>query len=46
MGKPLIDPILIYEYEEVNPDPIEGVFDYIMSLLVTDEPSILDDIDV
>lgn len=46
MGKPLIDPSLIYEYEEVNPDSIEGAFNYIMSLLVADEPSILDDIDV
>lgn len=46
MGKPLIDPNLIYEYEEVNPDPIDGVFDYIMSLLIAEEPSILEDIDV
>ena len=45
MGKPLIAPNLIYEYEEVNPDPIDGVFDYIMSLLIAEEPSILEDID-
>lgn len=46
MGKPFINPLVKYEHEaEANSD-IGDVFDYIMALLIQDDPSIMDHIDV
>lgn len=46
MGKPLISPLVKYEYEEIPNADIDSVFNYIMSLLIQDDPSIIENIDV
>ena len=46
MGKPLINPAVIYEHEPINESAMESIFDYLMSLVTEDDPSILEDIAV